>query len=424
MDCLHASYLAEVATRYNLPVIFWECDRDGRFITALGERLYEMVPHILSTSCWELHQNDPEIYKLYETVFAGEEVPYTVPYLGRTWSCVMVPSSGGGCLGIGIERTLELSLADRWSKIVQASPFAIATIAPDGLMLECSPAWERLLGFNPTGYHHQDFTHPEDLEFDTAKHQALIDGAIESYSMVKRYVTDKGYWVTVLLEVGILRSTGTAIAFVTDMSENEAQRHRELMRADVMQGVLQSEFELWYQPIVQIKDAETVGVEALIRWRKSDDDVRSPAQFLFDLEPQTIGLLSLQVVEMAIADIPDLAPYWIAINLDPRTLEDEIFSSKLLEIIDDVQVSPESLQFEVTEQYLMEIDLVSGILGAIAERGIKIKVDDLGSKEGYSNLQKLTLPFFKGIKIDKCLTDELFHEAKGEATQRLFRTLL
>ena len=314
-------------------------------------------------------------------------------------------------------------LLEKWSAVIQSAPFAIAVVADDGRILECSPAWESMLGFCPLGYRYQDFTHPADLVDDEQQHLALVSGEIESYCLKKRYVTAQGRWLTVLLQVAKgNENSDSVIAFVTDISAADEKYQSKILRDRVLKGIAAGEFELRYQPIVDLHTKRTVGVEALIRWRQSDR-LLSPGDFLGNLSQETIESLTFEVIALALNDLDLVEPYWIAINLDPRTLEDEQFSAQLISLLRALPCDPSAIRFEVTEQYLMNLDLVDATLRQLAEKFV-VEIDDLGAVSGYSNLALLTQPFFKGVKIDKSLTDKIYHPHEGERTRRLFRALM
>ena len=304
--------------------------------------------------------------------------------------------------------------------LIDQCPFAIGIVAPDGTMLRVSPAWSKLLGFDPTGQKYQSFTHPDDIEFDRDQHERLVAGEISTYNMIKRYRHADGRWIHVLLEVGILPD-GRAIAYVSDISKDIEIRQQLEMQHRISTGILNREFVLHYQPVVFLADKKTVGYEALVRWQQGDK-LLYPGDFMEGLSVPTMELLTFDVLRMAIDALPSLEPYWVAVNLDPRTLKDKVFSGKLLAFLSVACVNPLALRLEVTEQYLIDLALIKDTLQRASDMGHVIELDDVGS-DGYSNLSLITQGFFRAIKIDKGLTDQLF-SADGKRVQKLFRTLL
>ncbi len=382
-----------------------------------------MFPGILQSNCWDLYSCQPDHYAFYVKVLRQKEaVRYTVPVEDRVWECLMIPTPDGGCQGIGVERTREHNLKEQWEVAIRSCPFAIATVAPNGLMLDCAPAWEKILGFNPTGKRYQEFTHPDDIAADVNLHFRMMEGEFDSYSLMKRYIHADGHIVHVLLESGIIRSTGISLAYVTDITRDVAMQEQQRLQGEISTAILEEEFELHYQPICLLATGERVGYEALVRWRKNGE-ILPPARFLGNLGERTIGLLTFEVLRMAIRDREYLRPHPTAVNLDPRSLKDKAFGVKLKRFLEVSHIDPIELQFEITEQYLMDVPLVELLLRSLAEDGFQLKVDDLGS-HGYSNLSLLTLDYFSGVKIDKSLTDKIYDPTEGRRTQKLLSTLL
>lgn len=305
--------------------------------------------------------------------------------------------------------------------LIDQAPFAIGLVAPDGTMLHVSPPWVRLLGFDPTGMTYQSFTHPDDLAPDVEQHRMLVAGEISSYNMIKRYRHADGRWIYVLLEVRILPS-GQAIAYVSDISKDIEIRQQLELKAQLSAAILRHELVLHYQPIVRLEGGATVGYEALLRWQQPDRLVY-PDAFLPATDTDTMELITFEVLRIAIDDIPKLEPYWVAVNLDPRTLRSQSFAAKLLAFLRVSCLDPSGLRLEVTEQYLIDLDTVGKALASIAEIGHAIELDDVGS-DGYSNLSLITQRYFKAIKIDKALTDRIFDDDENHRIQKLFRRLL
>lgn len=406
-----------IAIQGGLPIIFWACDRDGNFVQGIGPALLEMVPNLLETNCWDLHRDEPEILGLYTKVLRSQEqATYTVSYRSRVWQCVMSPTEDG-LVGVGVERTREFSLENQWDTFLSSCPFAIATVAPDGKILTASRAFSDLLGFNVLGTKYQDWTHPEDLEPDTAQHEALVRGDINKYSLVKRYRHDDGHWVHVLLEVGIVRENGTALSYVTDISSQIEEKSTIILQTDVARGILRREFEVWYQPIFSLESLKVVGLEALIRWRK-DGTMLSPGKFLEGLEVDTMGLLSLEVLRMVLEDAPQLAPYWIAVNLDSRNLSDRAFIEKVDRLVLKSEIESSAIRFEVTEQNLLDTELGLLALSDWQNKGHVIEVDDFGVA---STLAAIASYPATVLKIDMSLTRKL---PDDKNTQNLFRLIL
>jgi diguanylate cyclase (GGDEF)-like protein len=193
--------------------------------------------------------------------------------------------------------------------------------------------------------------------------------------------------------------------FEPTMELAAASRHALTM--DMRESLLRGDFELHYQPIVRIANGETIGMEALIRWRHPRRGLVPAAEFIpLAEETGLIVPLGEWVLRAACAE----AALWpmpvkIAINLSAGQ-----FQSRLLQVVEealaDSRLPPERIELEVTESVLLERSEENlGILRALQDRGIAVVLDDFGT--GYSSLSFLRSFRFDKIKIDRSFVAEL-----------------
>ena len=180
-----------------------------------------------------------------------------------------------------------------------------------------------------------------------------------------------------------------------------ARESSPVLEATLRHAVAQGEFRLAYQPIVDLRNRRTVGVEALIRWPRAPvgPDVFIPTA-------ERIGLIrdiTRQVCLLAARDrITQRIPGSIrlSINLsaaDAETLETAALLSDLSLTLGDT-----ALSVELTERCLLSPKRCGPVIRAIRARGIQVHLDDFGT--GYANLQSLADLALDGIKIDHRLT--------------------
>jgi diguanylate cyclase (GGDEF)-like protein len=191
---------------------------------------------------------------------------------------------------------------------------------------------------------------------------------------------------------------------------------RRQLQLDLRKALANGEFELHYQPLVNLEHDEISCLEALLRWRHPDRGMVSPAQFI-PLAEETglivpIGEWALREACAAAAQWPD--PIRVAINLSAtqfksRQLVDTVFSA-----LAAAGLSPRRLELEITESVLLQNnDTTLDILHQLRALGVRIALDDFGT--GYSSLSYLrSFPFDK-IKIDRCFVSDLT-EASEDAT--------
>lgn len=174
---------------------------------------------------------------------------------------------------------------------------------------------------------------------------------------------------------------------------------------DLRTGLRDNEFELHYQPIVDIRDGSCAGVEALIRWRHPEEGVLLPGLFIPSAEKTgLINPLGNWVVRQVVKDLDgffDRYPLrYVSVNLSPIQLN----SGRLEDTIKWLHEAPlplESLVFEVTEQAMIREAQTTAMdtLARIRKLGCGVALDDFGT--GYSSLSNLTKFEFGFLKIDQ-----------------------
>jgi EAL domain-containing protein (putative c-di-GMP-specific phosphodiesterase class I) len=204
------------------------------------------------------------------------------------------------------------------------------------------------------------------------------------------------------------------------------QTHTEeqlLIERQLRQAVLAQQFFLVYQPIADLRDGRIVGVEALIRWNHPSRGVVMPAEFIGLLE-QT-GLIvpagrwvleqaCRQVVQWLAAGAHGLT---LSVNVSPRQFAEPDFFDTVIAVLAQTRLPAEHLQLEVTEGLLLDpSERTLARLDALAERGIKIAVDDFGM--GYSSLAYLKRFRLNALKIDRMFVHDMARQSQDAAIVR------
>ena len=189
--------------------------------------------------------------------------------------------------------------------------------------------------------------------------------------------------------------------------DRQAQKRRD-MELDLRSAFANGEFELHYQPLVDLAADRIVGFEALLRWRHPEKGMISPADFIPIAED--IGLivaLGEWVLRKACAE----AVKWpdgikIAVNLSPVQFRSRNLVQVVIGALAYSGLSPSRLELEITESlFLAETAANLAILHQFRELGVRISMDDFGT--GYSSLSYLrSFPFDK-IKIDRSFVKDL-----------------
>ncbi len=180
------------------------------------------------------------------------------------------------------------------------------------------------------------------------------------------------------------------------------------------------EFELHYQPKVNVITRRIQGVEALIRWRDPQAGLISPAAFLPVLELAGLGAaVGSWVIERAALDCHQwlsagLPPVRVAVNLSPAQLQQPDFTMRFLAAVQPWATPAWGLDIEVTEGALQEerIDEVQK-LNVLRRNGVRIAIDDFGT--GYSSLRRLSALPIDTLKIDGCFISQIPTDVTGKA---------
>lgn len=192
----------------------------------------------------------------------------------------------------------------------------------------------------------------------------------------------------------------------------EKARNRVTMVTNLREALDNAEFSVYYQPQINGRNGELIGMEALIRWNHPTLGLVSPAKFI-PLAEKTglIILIDRWVMQTAIKQIAQwykdgLNPGVLALNLSIKQLQQKDYLPALESICTESNFNYKWLEFEVTENQIMTNPKEAiATLEQISDKGIKIAIDDFGT--GYSSLAYLKhLPIDK-LKIDKCFVDGL-----------------
>jgi len=189
--------------------------------------------------------------------------------------------------------------------------------------------------------------------------------------------------------------------------DRQVQKRRD-MELDLRRALANGEFELHYQPLVDIATDRIDGFESLLRWRHPDKGMISPAEFIPVAED--IGLI-VSIGEWVLREACSEAVKWpagvkVAVNLSPVQFRSRNLVQVVISALANSGLSPKRLELEITESlFLAETEANLAILHQLRELGVSISMDDFGT--GYSSLSYLrSFPFDK-IKIDRSFVKDL-----------------
>ncbi len=192
--------------------------------------------------------------------------------------------------------------------------------------------------------------------------------------------------------------------FSAELSQN--QRHRLEMENRLHTALLEGQFTLAFQPLIDLSTAKTVGVEALIRWPQRDGSYISPGEFIPIAE--TTGLI-LRIGDWVMQEALEALQRFrhqgfkhlqMAVNLSISQLWEPHLVEGIVARLDSLGIPPQALKVELTEGSLMtDVHRMESIVKEFQQAGIQIAIDDFGT--GYSSLARLRSLPITTLKIDR-----------------------
>jgi len=206
---------------------------------------------------------------------------------------------------------------------------------------------------------------------------------------------------------------------VYDQQTDKYSTRRLAMAAELRSAIETDEISLAYQPKADVASGRIIGLEALARWSHPRHGNVPPDEFV-ELSERTglIAPLTEHVMRTAVRDIARLqnggAALSVAVNVAASSLADEDFPTSVARILEEYDVSPQSLILEVTETTMMTGSARARlVLSAIADLGVGLSIDDYGT--GYSSLTYISSLPVHEVKIDRSfVTDMAVDERLGK----------
>ncbi len=234
----------------------------------------------------------------------------------------------------------------------------------------------------------------------------------------------------------LMRASDTAMYAAKDAGRNtflfyndsfyQRVHRRGLLEQELRQAVARNELFLVYQPTVSLAaHGAVVGIEALLRWQRPGDELRSPLEFIPIAEDTgEIVPIGLWVLEEACRqarawDDSGLVFASIAVNVSAVQLRDAHFAERVLAICAKTGWPPTRLVLELTESALMhDNEVLRGTFATFESQGIHLSVDDFGT--GFSNLMYLHRFPVQQLKIDRSFVSQMLTDVQvGVLTQAI-----
>ena len=200
----------------------------------------------------------------------------------------------------------------------------------------------------------------------------------------------------------------------------DAADQLEQIKTSLCGALEREEFQVYYQPQVNVQTGKIMSAEALIRWLHPEKGLIPPAQFIPSAEATgfivQLGEWVLQTAcrQMQVWQNAGFSGLRVAVNLSARQFYQPDLSSRVAQILAEIGLEPSSLELELTESFMVE-DAPSAIatLQQLKSLGVSISIDDFGT--GYSSLSYLAQYPFDTLKIDRCFISNITHGCTNAA---------
>jgi len=203
-------------------------------------------------------------------------------------------------------------------------------------------------------------------------------------------------------------------------AEDNVKAHRILLlESDLRRAIKLGEPEVFYQPIVRLRDLRIIGAEALARWHSAEHGNVAPDQFIpLAEEAGLIRSLTQVLLNRAAHEAVQMRKLFgpefrLAFNFSASQLDDSGFARQVFAQLSEAGLPHEAFEMELTESTMMSQDeRIPEILRQLRQGDIRLSIDDFGT--GFSSLAYLHELDAQSLKVDRRFVAQLGHDAAGE----------
>ncbi len=217
-------------------------------------------------------------------------------------------------------------------------------------------------------------------------------------------------------------TSGSSYEFYSDEMRSRS-KERLFLENELRSALKYDQFELYYQPQVDLSSGKIIGVEALIRWNHPTLGQIPPIRFISIAEETGLIVpIGEWVIRRACEQNMELTKergenLMLAINLSARQFTANNIVGTVADVLNETQYPPEYLELEITESLLMDnIDGVASVLKIFSDQGIKISMDDFGT--GYSSLSYLKKFPINTLKVDRIFVNDILNDSDNASIVR------
>lgn len=201
------------------------------------------------------------------------------------------------------------------------------------------------------------------------------------------------------------------------------------VESDIGRAIEAREFELFYQPVIDLSAGRVAGFEALMRWRHPERGTVSPGEFIEIAEATgqivPMGAWALEEALGALKRFQSIVdrhggerpPLFMSVNVSGRQLLELEEIERLGGVLKESGVDPAQIKLEITESLLVDEPMHAAVaLQQLREKGVRIAIDDFGT--GYSSLSYLHLFPLDTLKIDRSFVSDMLDDPRRERIVR------
>ena len=229
--------------------------------------------------------------------------------------------------------------------------------------------------------------------------------------------------------IGLIKQADTAMYAAKDAGRNAYRfftadmnarvQLRLQLKTDMRRGLMDDEFFLVYQPVVDLSSGRACGVEALLRWRDPERGIIGPSEFIPVAEESgMIQALGARVLRDACRQVAQWhrqdMPLRLSVNLSVQQLQHDSWIAVVEDALRGSGLAARYLDLEITESVIItHPEKAVATLVKLKQMGVSITVDDFGT--GYSSLSYLARLPIQGVKIDQRFIHGLEQNRNDEA---------
>jgi len=202
------------------------------------------------------------------------------------------------------------------------------------------------------------------------------------------------------------KNESTHISYYNEALDIE-QKELFSLQHDLAYAVERKQFDMFFQPIVMIKDETLYAAEALIRWNHPEKGLLSPESFIpLAIKAGLLSSITWWVVDKVCENIMQWKKdnvwhlEYISINVNAQQLIEQNFAVEFLRKLENYGLETTDILIEITERSLIDnFKSTQSVINTLREKGVRCAIDDFGV--GYSSLSYLKKLSFHTLKIDR-----------------------